>query len=172
MAGKQALAIAAAEHRSQTTGELFAAAPYHEPTDPLDRILAYLDFRAGLVEHTVNHYPGGAHAAYSCLAGTMAQETFDSAPEIREACGASILGHAQTLEADFEAALAAYRPDLTAAGEPSPRSLAVRTQAVLQGAFVVSKAADDPHVVHDAIAHLRRYLVQLFTSRHDVGGPR
>ena len=83
--------------------------------------------------------------------------------EIRDACGASILGHAQTLEADVEAALAAYRPDLLERGEITARSLAVHTQTVLQGAFVVSKAADDPSLVADAIGHLRRYLVHLFS---------
>ncbi len=171
-ASKQALAVAAAEHWSKVTGELFAAALYHQATDPLDRILAYLDFRAGLVAHAVGAHPEGGHAAYSCLAGTMAQETFDTAPEIRDACGASILGHAQTLQADFEAAVAAYRPDLADNGEVTPASLAVHTQTVLQGAFVVSKAADDPQIVPDAIAHLRRYLVQLFTPTvHPAGGP-
>jgi TetR/AcrR family transcriptional repressor of nem operon len=155
---KQALAVAAAQHWSHTTGELFAAAGYHQPADPLARILAYLDFRAALVAHA-----GGEPAAYSCLAGTMAQETFDSCPEIRDACGASILGHAQTLEADVEAALAAYRPDLLERGEITARSLAVHTQTVLQGAFVVSKAADDPSLVADAIGHLRRYLIHLFS---------
>ncbi|HRW17276.1 MAG TPA: helix-turn-helix domain-containing protein [Dermatophilaceae bacterium] len=153
-ASKEALAVAAAEHWSATTGALFAAAAYHDVADPLERVLAYLDLRAALVDR-VDRDP----SLYSCVAGTMAQETFATAPAIRQACGASILGHAQTLEPDFEAVLAAYPTD----ADVTARSLAVHTQAVLQGAFVVSKAADDPQLVHDAIDHLRRYLRLLFT---------
>lgn len=153
-ASKEALAVAAAEHWSATTGALFAAAAYHDVADPLERVLAYLDLRAALVDR-VDRDP----SLYSCVAGTMAQETFATAPGIRQACGASILGHAQTLEPDFEAVLAAYPTD----ADVTARSLAVHTQAVLQGAFVVSKAADDPQLVHDAIDHLRRYLRLLFT---------
>jgi TetR/AcrR family transcriptional regulator, transcriptional repressor for nem operon len=143
---KQALAVAAAEHWSQTTGALFAAADYHAISDPLDRILGYLELRARLI--------AGSPADYTCLVGTMAQEAFATSPEVRDACAASIFGHARTLEPDFAAALAAAGdpPGVDAAG------LARHTQAVLQGAFVLSKAADDPALVTDSIAHLRRYL--------------
>jgi TetR/AcrR family transcriptional regulator, transcriptional repressor for nem operon len=143
---KQALAVAAAEHWSQTTGALFAAADYHAISDPLDRILGYLELRARLI--------AGSPADYTCLVGTMAQEAFATSPDVRDACAASIFGHARTLEPDFAAALAAAGdpPGVDAAG------LARHTQAVLQGAFVLSKAADDPALVTDSIAHLRRYL--------------
>ena len=46
---KEALGAAAADHWSETTAALFASAPYHDPADPLDRILAYIDFRKELV---------------------------------------------------------------------------------------------------------------------------
>jgi TetR/AcrR family transcriptional regulator, transcriptional repressor for nem operon len=149
---KQALAVAAAEHWSQTTGALFAAADYHAISDPLDRILGYLELRARLI--------AGSPADYTCLVGTMAQEAFATSPEVRNACAASIFGHARTLEPDFAAALAAAGdpPGVDAAG------LARHTQAVLQGAFVLSKAADDPALVTDSIAHLRRYLELLLAG--------
>lgn len=153
---KEALAVAAAKHWGQTTGTLFADAPYHAPTDPLERIMGYLDLRAALVH--------GTPADYGCLVGTMAQEVFETAPAVRDACGASILGHAATLAPDFDGALAAYRTDLDPAARSAlAGSLAVHTQTVLQGAFVVSKAADDPTIVFDAIEHLRRYLRCVFT---------
>jgi TetR/AcrR family transcriptional repressor of nem operon len=153
---KQALAVAAAEHWSLTTGALFTAADYHAIADPLDRILGYLDLRAGLI--------AGSPADYTCLVGTMTQEAFATNPEVRDACAASIFGHARTLEPDFEAAL-------TAAGNPpgvDAAGLARHTQAVLQGAFVLSKAADDPALVTDSIGHLRRYLELLLgTGKHE-----
>ena len=147
---KQALAVAAAEHWSEITGALFANDRYHELPDPADRIFGYLDLRARLI--------AGSPADYTCLVGTMTQEAFATQPDVRDACAASIFGHARTLEADFAAALeAAGGPDgVDAAG------LARHTQAVLQGAFVLSKAASDPAVVTDSIGHLRRYLELLF----------
>lgn len=147
---KEALAVAAAEHWSATTGSLFDAAPYHDHADPVDRIRAYVDFRASLI--------AGSAAEYSCLVGTMTQEAFATNPTIRDACAASILGHAETLEHDFALALA-RRPDLT---DVTAASLARYTQVVLQGSFIVAKAMDDPAVVLDGIAHLRRYLDLLF----------
>lgn len=149
---KQALAVAAADYWSETTGELFATAAYHDVADPLGRILGYLDLRAGLI--------AGSPADYTCLVGTMTQEAFATSPEIRDACAASIFGHARTLEPDFAAAL-------TAAGDPpgvDAAGLARHTQAVLQGAFVLSKAADDPALVTESIAHLRRYFEQLLAK--------
>ncbi len=145
-ATKEELAVAAADHWSTTTGSLFAAAGYHDLADPADRIFGYLDFRASRISGTASEY--------TCLVGTMAQEAFETHPAVRDACGASILGHAETLEADFDAALAIAGKT----GEASAASLARYTQTVLQGAFVVSKAANDPAIAFEAIDHLRRYL--------------
>lgn len=147
---KQDLAIAAAAHWSEVTGALFAQAPYHAPSDPLERIMSYLEFRSVLIQ--------GEAAEFTCLAGTMAQETFLTNPTIRDACFASISSHAETLEADLAAAIAAHQ----VAGDVSAKGLALHTQAVLQGAFILAKAKDDPSIVRDSIRHLRRYLELLF----------
>ena len=151
-ASKDALAVAAAQHWSATTGALFGAALYHELADPLDRILGYLDLRASLIS--------GSPAEFSCLAGTMVQEAFSSSPAIRTACEASIFGHASTLEADFGAAIDQYdvQCDVTAA------SLAQHTQVVLQGAFILAKASNDPSIAIESIRHLRRYFELLFAE--------
>ncbi len=154
-ATKEALAVAAAEHWSDTTGALFAAAAYHDHADPVDRILGYLELRAGLI--------AGTPAQYTCLAGTMAQEAFETSPNVRAACAASIFGHADTLESDFAEALTAAGT----AADVTASSLAQFTQTVLQGAFVLSKAADDPALVIDGIDHLRRYLEFLFRPQGD-----
>jgi TetR/AcrR family transcriptional repressor of nem operon len=149
-ASKEALAIAAAEHWSTTTGAMFAAAPYHELDDPLDRVLAYVDLREALIQ--------GTPAEFGCLAGTMVQEAFVTSPAIRDACGASILGHAATLEADLGAAIERHPP----AFPTDAASLARHTQAVLQGAFILAKASNDPSTAVESIEHLRRYLRLLF----------
>jgi TetR/AcrR family transcriptional repressor of nem operon len=164
-ASKDALAIAAAEHWSTTTSALFSSAEYHDAASAADRVLGYLTLRDQLV--------AGPQEEFTCLVGTMAQEVFADRPDVREACGESILGHAATLERDIAEALAS-------GGAPAnvdPASLARFTQVVLQGAFVVAKATGDDAVAHDAIAHLRRYFTTLFDahqtpSRTETDSPR
>ncbi len=149
---KELLGVAAANHWAETTSALFAGAPYHTPKDPLDRILAYLDFRQTII--------GGETFEYTCLVGTMAQEVHASAPAIRDACADSILGHAATLEADITAAM--QQRGITADWTAS--SLARHTQAVLQGAFILAKATGDPDMARESVDHLKRYVHQLFTQ--------
>ena len=146
---KSELGVAAAEHWSSITGGLFASAPYHAPADALDRVLGYIDFRRELI--------AGSAAEYSCVVGTMVQEMFELEPEIRDACAASIFGHASTLVADIEEAMAERGMDTAGA-----MSLAVHTQAVLQGAFILAKAKDDVAVARSSVEHLRRYVELLF----------
>jgi TetR/AcrR family transcriptional regulator, transcriptional repressor for nem operon len=150
-ASKEALAIAAAVHWSETTGMLFAGAAYHAHADPLDRVLGYIDFRASLLSGPVE--------AFTCLVGTMVQETFATNPGIRAACEASIFGHAATLEADIAAAIAKYYVQGISA-----RSLALHTQTVLQGGFILTKAQGDAEAAADGIAHLKRYFLLLFKN--------
>jgi TetR/AcrR family transcriptional repressor of nem operon len=156
---KDELGVAAADHWSATTGALFAAAPYHGHRDPLDRVLAYVDFRKGLLR--------GGVPEFTCLVGTMVQETYETRPAIRLACERSITGHAATLEADIEAAMRARNmaPAWTA------KSLALHTQAVIQGAFILAKATGGAKVAADSIDHLRRYIEMLFGAEPDGQNP-
>jgi TetR/AcrR family transcriptional repressor of nem operon len=149
---KDALGIAAANHWSQITGSFFETAPYHKHGDPLDRVLGYLDFRKAILK--------GEIAEFTCLVGTMVQEIYDTNPDIRRACEASICGHAAKIEADIAAAIKRYRIRVpwTAA------SLALHTQAVLQGAFILAKAKGDAAVAAASIDHLRRYIELLFQT--------
>ncbi len=147
---KEDLGAAAAKHWSKVTGELFSTAPYHRHADPLDRVLGYLDFRKQLLK--------GGVAEFTCLVGTMVQETFASHPAIRDACRASIFGHAATLDADIAEAMRRRR----IRSEWSAESLALHTQAVLQGAFILAKAKSGAEIAAASIDHLRRYIELLF----------
>lgn len=149
---KEAAGIAAIDHWNGLTGHLFETAPYWQLTDPRARLLAYLDFRAALVR--------GELPEFTCLLGTLVQETFASHPELQRACGASIEAHASTLVPTIEAAKARHAP---AAGW-SAQSLAHHIQVVLQGGFVLAKAFNDPTATLDAIAHLRRYVESLLPT--------
>jgi len=147
---KEELGVAAAMYWSETTGAFFAGAPYHQHADPLDRVRGYIDFRAKIVQGTLPEF--------TCLVGTMVQEAFDTSPAIRDACGRCIADHAARLEQDIEAASTKYG----VSGPWTPKSLALHTQAVLQGAFVLAKAMNDPEVALESIAHLKRYVECLF----------
>jgi TetR/AcrR family transcriptional regulator, transcriptional repressor for nem operon len=147
---KEELAVAAAGHFSQMAARLFGAAPYREFADPLDRLLGYIDFRTQML--------AGPVPAFTCLLGTMVQEAYDTHPAVRQACEAYISAHAAEVAKDIEKAKALYAPDAPWSAE----SLALYTQAVLQGAFVLAKAKGGPDVARDCLAHLHRYLLQLF----------
>jgi TetR/AcrR family transcriptional repressor of nem operon len=149
---KDDLAVAAADHWAETTGALFAAAPYHAAADPLDRVLGYIDFRKAILK--------GRVPEFTCLVGTMLQEAYASHPAIRKACARAICGHAEKLEDDIGEAIERYRID----ADWTPASLALHTQAVLQGAFILAKAKGGPQVAADSVDHLRRYIGLLFMS--------
>ncbi len=149
-ASKDALGVAAAEFWNEETTAFFEAAPYHQPADALERILAYVAFRKAIIV--------GETPEFTCLAGTMAQEVYASSPDIRDACALSIFGHTATLEADIEAA----RRERGIAGDWTAASLARHTQAVLQGGFVLAKAGNDPELARESLDHLDRYIRHLF----------
>ncbi|WP_370335292.1 TetR/AcrR family transcriptional regulator [Parvularcula marina] len=157
---KEALGVAAAEFWSEMTGGLFAGAPYHEPADPLERFLAYIDFRLEILEGELHEF--------TCLVGTMAQEVYGQSEAITRACGDSITGHAQTLEADIRAAMT----DRGITADWTPKSLALHTQAVLQGAFILAKATGDADIARDMVSHLRRYVELLFSQQNSKGDTR
>jgi NADPH-dependent 2,4-dienoyl-CoA reductase/sulfur reductase-like enzyme len=125
--------------------------PISLSSDPLDRLLGYIDFRSAIID--------GPIPEFTCLLGTMVQEAYDTHPAIRRACDTYIGVHAAAVANDIEAAKALYAPD---EATWSAESLALYTQAVLQGAFVLAKAKGGPEVARDCVAHLRRYLEQLF----------
>ena len=155
-ASKEELAVEAAAHWSRVTGALFDAAPYHAYADPLDRVLGYVDFRRSILRRSVPEF--------TCFVGTMVQETYDSHPAIRDACERSISAHAAEVAKDIALAKRLHAP-----GAPwSAESLALYTQAVLQGAFVLAKARNGSRVAEECVDHLRRYLETLFHHpRHE-----
>lgn len=151
--GKEDLAIAATAHWNELTGGAFANAPFRRLADPRDRVLGYIDYRAALLT--------GELPDFTCLLGTMVQETFETHPAIRDACRHGIELHATTVAADLAEAKAKYAPQ----ADWSPQSLALYTQAVLQGAFILAKATQGPAVASDCIDHLKRHVASLLAPR-------
>ena len=150
---KEGLALATVDYWIEGSEALFASAPYRDHADPLDRLLAYVDFRKALLS--------GELPDFTCLAGTMVQEVYDTHPALREACNRTITGHARILVPDIKEAMRqrGMHPEWTA------ESLALYTQATIQGAFILAKAANGAAVAAQCIDHLHRYLELLFNKR-------
>jgi TetR/AcrR family transcriptional repressor of nem operon len=157
---KDELALAAIEYWEQMTGGLFAQAPYHQAADPVDRLLGYIDFRSQIL--------GGDLADYTCLLGTLVQETYDTHPHLRRA-GLRALN--SPIDARTSDAIEAR--NLSAPDAPwTPESLSTFIQAVLQGSFIFAKAHHGPEVAHGSIDHLRRYIEFLFHRNSVSGAPQ
>ncbi|MGI8569268.1 MAG: TetR/AcrR family transcriptional regulator [Methylocella sp.] len=146
---KEELALAAG-HFAAMADRLFAQAPYRALQDPLDRLLGYVDFRTGILQ--------GSLPEFTCLLGTMVQETFESHPAIRAACDTHISAHAAEVAKDIAAAKLLFAPNATWSAE----GLGLYTQAVIQGSFILAKAKNGPEIATECLGHLRRYLEMLF----------
>jgi TetR/AcrR family transcriptional regulator, transcriptional repressor for nem operon len=149
--GKEDLALAAAAHWNSKTGQFFVNADYHRLADPLDRLMAYIEFRKSLIKGTLPEF--------TCFAGTLIQETYATHPEIRDACEQSISQHAARLEPDIGEAMRKYQVN----ADWTPQSLALHMQGVIQGAFILAKAKQEPELVTESLDHLRRYIELLFS---------
>jgi TetR/AcrR family transcriptional regulator, transcriptional repressor for nem operon len=143
---KDELALAATAQFAAMADGLFAAAPYRTLPDPRERVIGYVKFRKSILT--------GDLPEFTCLLGTLVQEAYETHPAIREACDKYISAHAALVEADIAAAKRIYAPK----AKWSPASLALFTQAALQGAFILAKAKHGPQIAAECIDHLQRYI--------------
>jgi len=157
---KEELALSAIAYFDAMAERVFAHAPYRALADPFDRVLGYVDFRATIL--------GGELYQYTCLLGTLVQETYATHPDIRAACDRGMSAHIADLTRDIEAAKERYAP----AAPWSAESLGYFIQTVLQGSFIFAKAKQGPEVARANLAHLRRYLCDLFGQPEKAGGAR
>jgi TetR/AcrR family transcriptional repressor of nem operon len=153
---KDGLALAAVEHFSTMATGLFESASYRKARDPLERLLGYVDFRASILS--------GELPEYTCLLGTLVQETYDTHPDIRTACDRGMSAHIAELTHDVTLAKQLHCPT----AQWTADSVGYFIQSVLQGSFIFAKAKKDATVARDNLAHLRRYLELLFDKPHNT----
>lgn len=153
---KEELVLAAIAYWNDWTGALFESAAYHTLADPRERVLGYVDLRIALLDREVPDF--------TCLLGTLVQETYVTHPHIRDACEDGMAAHIATLTRDITDAKALYAPD----APWTATSVGYFIQAVLQGSFIFAKAeavADaSTAVARENLLHLRRYLQHLFSQ--------
>jgi TetR/AcrR family transcriptional repressor of nem operon len=147
---KEDLGVAAAQYWSDFTTEFFNGAAYQKLGDPLDRLLGYIDFRREILRGNIEDF--------TCLLGTMVQEAYETSPKIRKACDASISRHAAAVAQDIAAAKKLYAPK----AKWSAEDLALFTQVVMQGSFILAKAKHGPAAAEAGVLHLKRYIECLF----------
>jgi TetR/AcrR family transcriptional repressor of nem operon len=150
---KEELILGAVDHWNQFTTDVFEQAPYQSLADPRDRILGYVDFRMAILDFEVPEF--------TCLLGTLVQETYQSHPIIRDACDLGMSAHIARLATDLELARARYAVDAAWTAE----SVGYFIQAVLQGSFIFAKAKLDAEIARGNLRHLRRYLEMILPPR-------
>ncbi|MBL0922874.1 MAG: TetR/AcrR family transcriptional regulator [Sphingomonadaceae bacterium] len=148
---KEALAVAAAGAWTDMAEQrIFTAPDWVRIADPLDRLLAHIDFRFAMLDGPVEDF--------TCFVGTMVQEAFKSSDAIRAACDASVTAYAKRLAEDIQPAIDRYGIGYGV----TALDLAFHIQAVLQGAFIMAKAKGNPQIARDTVTHLKRYVQMLF----------
>ena len=153
---KEAMAVACADHFGDFAERIFSSAPYQQINDPVQKLLGYIEFRKQILVGEVSDY--------TCLLGTLVQEIHMSHPALREACMKNMWAHAATVEEIAEAAIKS-----TGLAHLDAKSIALHTQAVLQGAFILAKASQDASVASASLVHLEAYIRFLF--RTESGSP-
>lgn len=150
-ASKEEMACQAASFFGGFADCLFGSAPYQTIDDPLERLLGYIAFRRSMLQ--------GEAWTYTCLLGTMVQEVHETSPAIRDCCEKEIWGHAQSLVPMIEQAMILHPPRRPII----PLQLALFTQAVLQGAFVLAKASQSPEPAIASMDELAAYIRSTFS---------
>ena len=150
---KDELAVAAAAHFDAMSAGFFATAAYRKMKDPLDRLLGYVDFRREILQ--------GELPEYTCLLGTLVQETYATHPDIRAACDQGLSSHIDdVLLEDIKAAKKLYAPRATWSEESFGLFHSIRPAGRLY--FCQGKAK--PGGRSESLAHLRRYLEAVFNQ--------
>lgn len=121
-------------------------APFQRATDPVEKVLGYMDFFTGLFSNP--------KLFKSCLAGTTVQEVADTNPALRESAHACFRSAQSRLEALLSAAARQQRKRLDAA------SLASLWMSALQGSLILSKASQDESVITTSLTHVRQYICE------------
>ena len=155
---KDELALAATTHFAAMADGLFATAPYRALKDPRERVIGYVKFRKAILT--------GELPEFTCLLGTLVQEAYETHPAIRQACDRYISEHAAMVEKDLAEAKRIYAPK----AKWSAQSLALFTQAAIQGAFILAKAKHGPQVAVECLDHLQRYLETQLTPANKRNG--
>jgi TetR/AcrR family transcriptional repressor of nem operon len=141
---KEALAEACLRLWDTLAAARAQSAEYHAIDDPVERLLACLDFYIAMFED-----PG---LLKSCLAGTVVQEISESNTVLRDAAQQCFLHAEEHFASLLEAAARAKRKKLDAT------ALAQLWMATLQGSLILHKASQDDRVIARNLRQIREHI--------------
>jgi len=147
---KEDLAIQATDYFAKMAQGLFFSAEYNQAKDPFDRLIGYVELRKNILQ--------GELFEYTCLLGTLVQETYSTSPAIRASCRKHMDEHIAEITKLVSDAKEAHCPGASW----SAQSVAAFTQSVLQGSFILAKAQDSAQVASESVDHLKNYINTLF----------
>ncbi len=146
---KEAMIVVATDYFSNMADGLFEALNRPELEDPLDYLFAYIELRESIL--------GGEIWEYTCFLGTVVQEAYASSDAIRQAAQKHLFSHAEKIESKVQLAL-----EQRGISEIDASELALFTQSVLQGSFILGKASASNEIILASLRHLRRYIEFVF----------
>ena len=144
---KEALATECLRNWPAQVAALHRAAAYQSIADPVEKVLASIDFMSEIFANPNVHK--------SCLAGTTVQEVSEQNPVLRDAANACFLQG----QAYFKSLLddASQARNLTL----DTTSLAEHWMSTIQGSLLLAKASGDAAVISRNLTHFKNYLASL-----------
>jgi len=123
----------------------------HLESDPLNRLLQFVQEFIDMMSSLPTPYPG-------CLYASYIYETQSFGQEINNFICDSISLWRATFESLLNSVLEEYDTKL----EVDMKSLADMFKVIFEGAFIVSKALDEPDVMAKQLRHLKNYFELIF----------
>jgi TetR/AcrR family transcriptional regulator, transcriptional repressor for nem operon len=148
---KEALAEACLRNWQEQMATLHRSAAYQSIDDPVEKVLASIDFMIDVFADPDVHK--------SCLAGTTVQEISETNPVLRDAAHDCLLKGEQYFQSMLAAASASRRLALDTA------SLAELWMGTVQGSLLLAKASRDPVVIGRNLNHFKSYLATLLDAK-------
>jgi TetR/AcrR family transcriptional repressor of nem operon len=148
---KEALAQECLRKWQDQMATLHLSAAYQAIDDPVEKVLASIDFMAEVFRRP--------DVQKSCLAGTTVQEISETHPVLREAAQTCFVQGEAYFKSLLDAACRSRRLTLDTA------SLARHWMATIQGSLLLWKASRDAEVISDNLMHLKSYLAGLLREK-------
>jgi TetR/AcrR family transcriptional regulator, transcriptional repressor for nem operon len=155
--GKGELAQAVVERYAGGDFRLFAelsAKADRLADDPFDRVMIFLKLFEEFLDDLGKPFPG-------CIFASFTHESRQFGPEVRTYIRDSLEAWLGQYEAKLEALIAARTP----ARPVTARGLAEMIASIVEGAFMMANALDDPTWLQRQSAQYRSYLELLFAAK-------
>jgi TetR/AcrR family transcriptional regulator, transcriptional repressor for nem operon len=148
---KEALAEECLRSWQAQMATLHRSAAYQSIDDPVEKVLASIDFMIDVFSNPDVHK--------SCLAGTTVQEISETNPVLRDAAYSCLAKGEEYFQSLLDAACRQRQLKLDTA------SLARHWMGTMQGSLLLYKASRDPDVVRDNLSHFKNYLAGLLNTQ-------